>query len=306
MPAPHGLSWLVGVYAFELREGLNDTSAGRLRGSVRRDPGFGQPERAVERVSLAQRRALRPARRRSGRAHALVPRGARRAPHQPLRRHARPIWMRRPRRTISILPNDLWGGHLSLDTRIADGQHVYALISRGYKAGGFNLSPGFPPDQLQFAPESDLNFELGHKAQLDGRQTALRHLPVLHGRRSEQLLTSEQLVPTNPDTFIFYTGNAKSGYNYGLESTLAWAARRAARVGRLARAAADPLPGVCAKWRRACRIGRCRTRPPGKPRFNATWRDPRGPYARARRHRHGCLLSTTCRRTKRVRAPTRW
>jgi len=31
--------------------------------------------------------------------------------------------------------NDLWGGHVSLDTRIADGQHIYALISRGYKAG---------------------------------------------------------------------------------------------------------------------------------------------------------------------------
>jgi len=41
-------------------------------------------------------------------------------------------------------------------------------------------------------------------------------------RRNEQLLTGEQLDPNNPDTFIYYTGNARSGYNYGLESTLAW------------------------------------------------------------------------------------
>jgi len=59
------------------------------------------------------------------------------------------------------------GGHVSLDTRIADGQHIYALISRGYKAGGFNLSPGLPANQILFNPESDLNLEIGHKLLAD-------------------------------------------------------------------------------------------------------------------------------------------
>jgi hypothetical protein len=34
--------------------------------------------------------------------------------------------------------------------------------------------------------------------------------------------TSEQLDPSNPDDFTFYTGNADSGRNYGLESEAAW------------------------------------------------------------------------------------
>ena len=50
-------------------------------------------------------------------------------------------------------------------------------------------------------------------------------------RHNEQLLTGEQMDPSNPDTFIFYTGNAKSGYNYGLESTLAWRRARELEFG---------------------------------------------------------------------------
>ena len=96
---------------------------------------------------------------------------------------------------------------------------MYALIARGYKASGFNLSPGLPANQLLFGPESDLNLEIGHKAQMiDGRlqiNTSLFYMM----RHNEQLITGEQLDPSNPDTFIFYTGNAKSGFNYGLEST---------------------------------------------------------------------------------------
>src|SRR6202042_891444 len=120
--------------------------------------------------------------------------------------------------------NDLWGGQASLDTRITDGQHVYALVARGYKAGGFNLSPGLPANQLQFTPESDLNLEVGHKAQLGGGNLHIDTSLFYMIRHSEQLLTGEQTDPSNPDTFIFYTGNAKSGYNYGLESTASWSA----------------------------------------------------------------------------------
>jgi outer membrane receptor protein involved in Fe transport len=174
---------------------------------------------------------------------------------------------------------DLWGGHVSLDTRIADGQHVYALLSRGYKAGGFYLSPGLPAAQLLFGPESDLNFEVGHKGQFNGGKVRSDTAVFYMARRSEQLLTGEQLVPNNPDTFIFYTGNAQSGYNYGLESTLTWQAGPALELGaslgllrtlyrgfvqngiELASRALPHAPG----WQSA---------------INATWRDPRGPYAR--------------------------
>ncbi len=156
---------------------------------------------------------------------------------------------------------------------------MYALISRGYKAGGFNLSPGLPAAQLLFAPESDLNFEAGHKAQWNGGRLRSDTSVFYMARHSEQLLTGEQLVANNPNTFIFYTGNARSGYNYGLESALAWQAGPALELGgslgllrTLYRGfvqngielASRALPHAPA-WQSA---------------LNVTWRDPRGPYAR--------------------------
>jgi outer membrane receptor protein involved in Fe transport len=62
--------------------------------------------------------------------------------------------------------NNLWGGAVSLTRKLSEQQSAYATVSRGYKAGGFNLSQGLPPDQIQFGPESALNFELGYKAEL--------------------------------------------------------------------------------------------------------------------------------------------
>ena len=200
--------------------------------------------------------------------------------------------------------DNLWGGQASIDYRIADGQHVYALIARGYKASGFNLSPGLPANQLQFGPESDLNLEIGHKAQLiDGRlqiDTSLFYML----RHNEQLLTGEQLDPSNPNTFIFFTGNAKSGFNYGLESTASWAATQTLGVRRLARPAADPVPGFRAK-RRDLPDRACRMRLPGRPpsmQLGATRADP----MRASTSPAWVRFSMICRRTGRARALMDW
>jgi outer membrane receptor for ferric coprogen and ferric-rhodotorulic acid len=136
-----------------------------------------------------------------------------------------------------------------------------------------------PASQLQFGPESDLNLEVGHKAQLaEGRlqiDTSLFYMV----RHNEQLLTGEQLDPSNPDTFIFFTGNAKSGFNYGLESTVNWAATPTLILGGSLGLLQSQYRGFvqndftlpdralphAAPWQAA---------------LNATWRDPRGPYVR--------------------------
>ena len=215
-PAP-GLAWLFGIYAFELREGLSDSSAG-----IYVDPFDATQSSASSSVVSSRYRS------RSGALYGQLDGdfGNRMRWSLGLRgeRHTTHYGDMTTNLDAPATANDfspaysLWGGHVSLDTRIADGQHVYALISRGYKAGGFNLSPGLPAAQLLFAPESDLNFEIGHKAQLnDGKlrsETSLFYM----ARRSEQLLTGEQLVPNNPNTFIFYTGNAQAGYNYRFEA----------------------------------------------------------------------------------------
>jgi len=82
--SPHGLSWLVGVYAFELRESLTDTSAAVLHRPLRCDAKLRFAHRRLERISFAQWCGLRTARRRFGRPGAMVRGPARRAPHQPL------------------------------------------------------------------------------------------------------------------------------------------------------------------------------------------------------------------------------
>src|SRR3984885_113227 len=223
--SPHGLSWLVGVYAFELRESLTDTSAG----------AYGDPFDATQNedtltVISSEYRSRNAAL--YGQLDGDLSDRARwslglRGERHTSRYNDTTTNLDEPATANDFAPSDnLWGGQASIDYRVADGQNVYALIARGYKASGFNLSPGLPANQLLFGPESDLNLEIGHKARVfDGRlqiNTSLFYMI----RHNEQLITGEQLDPSNPDTFIFYTGNAKSGFNYGLESTLSWAASK--------------------------------------------------------------------------------
>jgi iron complex outermembrane recepter protein len=276
--AAHGISWLVGVYAFELRESLTDTSAATYV-----DP-FDATQNS-DSLSVVSSRY----RSRNGAVYGQLDgnfserarwsvglRGERHTSNY----NDNTTNLDAPTTVNAFGPSDnLWGGQASIDYTVADGQHVYALIARGYKASGFNLSPGLPANQLQFAPESDLNFEIGHKAQMsDGRlrfDTSLFYMV----RHNEQLLTGEQLDPSNPDTFIFFTGNAKSGFNYGLESTVSWAATKSLEFGGSLGLLQTQYHGFVQNGvtlpDRALPHA-----PPWQAAVNATWRDPRGPYAR--------------------------
>jgi iron complex outermembrane receptor protein len=274
----HGLSWLFGVYAFELREGLSDTSAG-----IYSDPYDATQDSTSLTVLSSQYRS------RSGALYGQLDGdlGSRtrwsfglRAERHTTHYDDTTTNLDAPTTANDFGPaNNLWGGHASLDTQIADGQHVYALISRGYKAGGFNLSAGLPAGQILFNPESDLNFEIGHKAQADDGRLRIDTSLFYMIRHSEQLLTSDQLDPTNPDTFTYYTGNAKSGYNYGLESTLAWRALPQLELG-------GSLGLLRTLYRGFVQNGvelddrALPHAPDWQAAVNATWRDPRGPYAR--------------------------
>jgi iron complex outermembrane recepter protein len=276
--SPRGLSWLVGVYAFELRESLTDTSAG-----VYVDPFDATQDSDSLTVVSSEYRS------RNGAVYAQLDGdwGERarwsvgvRGERHTSRYQDTTTNLDAPTTANDFGPADnLWGGQASIDYRIADGQNVYALIARGYKASGFNLSPGLPANQLLFGPESDLNMEIGHKAQLsDGRlqiNTSLFYMV----RHNEQLITGEQLDPSNPNTFIFFTGNAKSGFNYGLESTANWAATQTWAFG-------GSLGLLQTEYRGFVQSGMTLPdralphAPPWQAAINATWRDPRGPYAR--------------------------
>jgi outer membrane receptor protein involved in Fe transport len=274
----HGISWLFGVYAFELRESLTDTTAG-----IYVDPFDATQNTDSLSVISSEYRS------RNGALYGQLDGNfsermrwsvGLRGERHTSRYNDTTTNLDAPTTANHFGPADnLWGGQASLDYRVAEGQHVYALISRGYKASGFNLSPGLPANQLQFGPESDLNFEVGHKAQMsDGRvriDTSLFYMM----RHNEQLLTSEQLDPNNPNTFIFFTGNAKSGFNYGLESTASWAASKSLEFGASLGLLQSQYHGFVQNGvtlpDRALPHA-----PPWQAAVNATWRDPRGPNAR--------------------------
>ena len=274
----HGFSWLFGVYAFELRESLTDTSAG-----IYLDPfDATQNTNSLTVISSdykSQNGALYGQLDGDFSSRARWSVGLRGERHTSSYRDTTTN-LDAPTTANNFGPaNNLWGGHASLDYTVSDGQHVYALVARGYKAGGFNLSAGLPANQLQFGPEWDLNFEVGQKAQmLDGRlriDTSIFYMI----RHNEQLLTGEQLDPSNPDTFIFFTGNAPSGFNYGLESTLSWAATRTLELGGSLGLLQTQYHGFVQNDvvlpDRALPHA-----PPWQASINATWRDPRGPFAR--------------------------
>ena len=143
--------------------------------------------------------------------------------------------------------NTLAGGELSLGFAPAPGRNLYATLARGYKAGGFNLSAGLPPSQRSFGPEALWNLELGYKARLAERRLGLEAAVFYMRRQQLQVKSSEQLVAGDPNTFVFYTGNAARGYNAGFEGSLDWQASAGlelrASAGLLRARYQDFLPG---------------------------------------------------------------
>lgn len=113
----------------------------------------------------------------------------------------------------------MWGGDISISHAIGDRSNVYATLSRGYKAGGFNLGP-VPSGKRDFGTEQLWTFEVGVKGtMLDQRM--LLNASLFHNRRDDQQTrTSTQLVPGDPASFVFFTDNTGRGESYGLEAEI--------------------------------------------------------------------------------------
>jgi iron complex outermembrane recepter protein len=222
--APAAVNWLLGVYQLDLRESLADTSPG-----IYSDPADPDPDDAsavldvtdshFHSTNIAVFGALDGAL--GGRWHWNL--GAR-AERRTADYHDVTDDLDNPDPVTHVFtPVDhLWGGNAALDYLAGAGQHVYVSVGRGYKAGGFNLGPDLPANQILFNPESDVNFEAGYKADLFEHRLRVDADVFYTQRTGLQLQTGEQLVPDNPNTFVLYNANAPSGRNYGVESDLAW------------------------------------------------------------------------------------
>ena len=124
---------------------------------------------------------------------------------------------------VAFSPNeDLWGGKISLEHLNADGRLIYGLISRGYKAGGFNSDPQVDSADTNFDTEIMWNYEIGMKDQyLDN--TMQVQVALFYQDRDDIQVKQSIIIPKEGDQcpcdFIDFTNNAASGSNYGLEAS---------------------------------------------------------------------------------------
>ena len=117
-------------------------------------------------------------------------------------------------------PRDrMWGGKLSVTHDLGETQSLWASLSRGFRAGGFNIGTSVPLDRQSFDPEYLWNVEFGWK----GSDLTLRHsgdINLFYTRREhQQVATSIQLDPEDPLTFLYLTDNAASGEAWGVEGS---------------------------------------------------------------------------------------
>jgi iron complex outermembrane receptor protein len=128
------------------------------------------------------------------------------------------------------------GGDITLSHDHSGDLTSYVSLSRGYKAGGFNLGI-VPEDRREFDAETMWNLEAGIKSSLlDG--AAMLNVSAFYSRREDQQVrASFQLIPGDPASFVFFTDNAAEGRTIGLEAEFRWSISEAlelyANVGLL-------------------------------------------------------------------------
>lgn len=124
---------------------------------------------------------------------------------------------------FSASPSEsLWGGEISISRDVNDEVTGFVTLSRGYKAGGFNL--GLVPDNWRdFDAEAMWTVETGIKSSLLGDALALNVSAFHSWREDQQVRASFQLVPNDPASFGFATINIDGGRTYGAETDLRWA-----------------------------------------------------------------------------------
>jgi iron complex outermembrane recepter protein len=267
----HALNWLVGLYGLQLHESLVDDSSG-----IFFDPSAGGAVPPIESTVTASRFQSR-----TGALFGELDGELGTKWHWT-------VGLRGERWTARYADNDgfdfhpannLWGGTASLVRTLSDTRNAYATVSRGYKAGGFNLSQFVLPSQIEFSPESDWNFELGYKAELLDRTLRFNADVFYMRRKSLQVKTSEQIYPDDPNSFTLFTGNADSGFNYGLESDVQWQITNVIALGASLGLLQTRYHGFTQNG--AVLPDRALPNAPSwQAAVSATYRDPRGPFAR--------------------------
>jgi len=124
----------------------------------------------------------------------------------------------------------MWGGELSLSHEHSDDVISYVSLSRGYKAGGFNLGV-VPTGQRTFGDEVLWSVEAGVKTVLADNRLLINAAAFYSRRDDQQVRISEQINPNDPASFVFFTVNDTARGNVqGLEADLRWYASDAVEL----------------------------------------------------------------------------
>jgi outer membrane receptor protein involved in Fe transport len=135
-----------------------------------------------------------------------------------------------PRVTTDSDQDRMWGGAATLSYALSQRQNLYSSLSRSYKAGGFNLGGGALLQQ-SFDREELTSFEVGMKSRTADSRLYWDVDAFYMWRQDPQVKTGDQLQPSDPNSFVFFTVNAARGTNYGLESSVHWQASRSIELG---------------------------------------------------------------------------
>jgi outer membrane receptor protein involved in Fe transport len=143
--------------------------------------------------------------------------------------------------TSSADDESFWGGKAALEYRTGSGAVIYGLVSRGYKAGGYNSALAskipdleqdgifIPVENLVFGSETMWNYELGVKGSWL-QDTLTVSAAVFHQDRDDMQVKQSIVIPVDPASsacpcnFIDSLQNAAGGTNRGLEVEVNWQA----------------------------------------------------------------------------------
>jgi outer membrane receptor protein involved in Fe transport len=106
---------------------------------------------------------------------------------------------------------------------------LFASVSRGYKAGGFNLGQAATLRE-RFAPEYLWSLDLGAKGEWFDRRL-YADVTLFHMKREDMQVSTGIQLPGVAGGYLFLTDNAAGGRNTGLESSVRWRALDQLEVG---------------------------------------------------------------------------
>ncbi len=136
-----------------------------------------------------------------------------------------------PRVTDTDDTERMWGGQATLHFDPQANTRLFATLSRGYKAGGFNLGRAAAIKE-RFAPEYLWSLDIGARGEWFERRLYADITAFYMKREDMQVATGVQLDPIgNPNSYLFITDNASGGRNTGLEASVKWRATQQLEVG---------------------------------------------------------------------------